>query len=207
MKKILIIILLLNSLSILGQSSRKVEKKLKRVHSIEQFEEFKNTYSNWNINLLEIDTNEQNLNDTLKRLKEDKTVTITEKTGTYTYKLIERKMKVEFRVSYIYLNGNKLSKEEIDSIRITVVDKYKKGDKFSELADTYSMDRHFEGGDLGWFKEGRMVKEFEDAIRNHNKGEIFIVDVEKNKWYFVTLKTYENREKCELKLIKIKINS
>ena len=40
----------------------------------------------------------------------------------------------------------------------------KKGGKFEELAKTFSTDGSAsKGGDLGWFKEGAMVKPFNDA--------------------------------------------
>jgi len=207
MKNLFTIILLLNCLSILGQSSKKIERKLQKVNSIEQIEKLKKKYTNWKINLLETNSNDPNLNEELKTIKKGQDITITDNSGTYIYKLIERKINIEFRVSYIYLGGSKLSKEEIDSIRTIIIDEYKKGANFSDLADEYSMDRHHKDGDLGWFKQGRMVQEFENAIKNHNKDEIFIVDVERINWYFVTLKTHEDKEQCELKFIKIKVNS
>ncbi len=53
----------------------------------------------------------------------------------------------------------------------------KKGSKFDELAMKFSTDQgsSVKGGDLGWFKEGQMVKEFNDACFDGKKGDIVIV--------------------------------
>ncbi len=49
------------------------------------------------------------------------------------------------------------------------------GEDFSALADEFTMDpgnQGTKGGDLGWFKKGRMVKPFEDAAFSAGKNEI-----------------------------------
>jgi peptidyl-prolyl cis-trans isomerase D len=47
---------------------------------------------------------------------------------------------------------------------------------FAELAKVYSMDGSAaKGGDLGWFKEGAMVKEFSDFCFSGKKGNVGIV--------------------------------
>ena len=56
----------------------------------------------------------------------------------------------------------------------SVADMARKGADFAELAKKYSEDPGSKdnGGDLGWFARGRMVKEFEDAVFGHKPGEI-----------------------------------
>lgn len=54
-----------------------------------------------------------------------------------------------------------------------ILEKIKAGEKFSALAQQYSLDgsaRH--GGDLGVFGRGVMVREFERAAFALNKGEV-----------------------------------
>ncbi len=55
----------------------------------------------------------------------------------------------------------------------------KKGANFAELAKNNSADGSAEkGGDLGWFKEGQMVKPFSDACFNGKKDEPQIVETQ-----------------------------
>jgi len=56
------------------------------------------------------------------------------------------------------------------------------------------MDLDSKDGDLGWFPEGKMVKSFEKAIKEHHKGEIFKVSEPSRKWFFVIFKNHDERE-------------
>jgi peptidyl-prolyl cis-trans isomerase D len=55
--------------------------------------------------------------------------------------------------------------------------KLKKGGKFADTAMKYSGDNGSatKGGDLGWFKEGSMVKPFNDAVKKGKKGDMIVV--------------------------------
>lgn len=58
----------------------------------------------------------------------------------------------------------------------------KSGESFSSLANEYSMDpgnQGTKGGDLGWFKKGQMVKQFEEAAFASKKNQI-VKPVESN---------------------------
>ncbi len=55
----------------------------------------------------------------------------------------------------------------------TVLDRLKKGDKFSKIANEVSLcPSRKRGGDLGTFSRGQMVKEFENAAFALQKGQI-----------------------------------
>ncbi|WP_462323324.1 SurA N-terminal domain-containing protein [Desulfoplanes sp.] len=61
------------------------------------------------------------------------------------------------------------AKNELEKI----LAKYQQGTPFEELATTYSQGpSKTQGGDLGWFPQGRMVPEFEEAAFALDKGEI-----------------------------------
>lgn len=102
---------------------------------------------------------------------------------------------VSMRVSYIYLDGSKLTINDINKKRKEIIKLYKKGKSFGELVTIYNMDSNANKGDLGWFNEGVMHKTFEDAIKKHTKDDLFEVDILDNKWYYVVLKTYNDLPK------------
>ena len=69
-----------------------------------------------------------------------------------------------------------VAKAKADSVKNAV----KKGSDFATLAKAMSDDpgSGANGGDLGWFTEGQMVKNFNDACFNGKVGEIVIVETE-----------------------------
>lgn len=72
-------------------------------------------------------------------------------------------------------NGDsKKAKDRADSLKNAI----KGGKKFEDLARVFSKDpgSGAKGGDLGWFKEGMMVKPFNDACFEGKKGELQIVE-------------------------------
>lgn len=57
-----------------------------------------------------------------------------------------------------------------------VLGEIRKGASFEAKAAEYGSDGTKDrGGDLGWFAEGQMVKEFNDAVKRGNKGDLFYV--------------------------------
>lgn len=67
------------------------------------------------------------------------------------------------------------SKQILDSLKTLV----ESGANFAQLAITNSQDGSApQGGDLGWFKEGAMVKPFNDACFNGKKGDLVIVQTQ-----------------------------
>jgi len=69
--------------------------------------------------------------------------------------------------------AKKIAKAKIDSIKGLL----KQGQDFAELAKTFSDDgSKSQGGDLGWFEEGKMVPAFNDTCFSSKKGDLRIVD-------------------------------
>ncbi|TXB63898.1 hypothetical protein FRY74_11625 [Vicingus serpentipes] len=69
-----------------------------------------------------------------------------------------------------------LLEAKLDSIKNVI----EKGGNFAEIAKEVSEDvgSAIEGGDLGWFKEGQMVPQFNDACFNGKKGDLTIVQTQ-----------------------------
>jgi peptidyl-prolyl cis-trans isomerase D len=57
-----------------------------------------------------------------------------------------------------------------------ILGRIRKGEDFAALAAQFGTDGTKDrGGDLGWFTEGAMVKEFNDAVKSHNKNDLFVI--------------------------------
>lgn len=70
-------------------------------------------------------------------------------------------------------NQYNAAREKLDSLKLLV----ENGASFAELAKKFSLDGSASaGGDLGWFKEGMMVKSFSDFSFSGKKDEMGIVD-------------------------------
>ncbi len=83
----------------------------------------------------------------------------------YTKYLENFKTFKEFNASHI------LVKEEDEALQI--IEKLKIKSEFSKLAKSYSIGPSKKnGGNLGWFRSGQMVKEFEEAVLKLKKGKI-----------------------------------
>jgi parvulin-like peptidyl-prolyl isomerase len=116
--------------------------------------------------------------------------------GYVTYKVIDATEKVNYRASYIFLDGSTLSETQIDSLKKIVVQKANAGTPWDQLSDQYTMDGNTTHGDTGWFfGEEMMPKEFQDAVKAHKLGEIFFVDVSERQWHYIVKKTYDDDDK------------
>ena len=96
--------------------------------------------------------------------------------------------------------------DEINKLRPEIIMQYKKGIKFSELAKKYTMDTNITG-DIYWFLEGQMFAEFENGVKTHKTGEIYTVDIPSEKWYYVVLKTYNEKDVTKITMLKVKSSS
>jgi peptidyl-prolyl cis-trans isomerase D len=74
-----------------------------------------------------------------------------------------------------------------------VLAQLRKGGDFAAMAAQYGTDgTSSRGGDLGWFTEGQMVKEFNDYVKKGNKGDMAIV---KTQFGIHIVKITENKTK------------
>lgn len=120
------------------------------------------------------------------------------------YKIVDRYDVPYYRVSYIYFDGSKLSFEDIEKKRQSIINQYKSGIPFADLANQYSMDHNAKrGGDLGWITHGEVVQEFEEAIFNqHDINSIYTIDLPERNWYYVILQTHTPKMIEEIKVLK-----
>jgi parvulin-like peptidyl-prolyl isomerase len=109
------------------------------------------------------------------------------------YKVIKDTGNFTFRASYIYLDGAVLTHSQIYSLRALILKQYAAGVTFGDLADKYTMDGNRKHGDVGAFQSGMMAKEFEEGVRDHEKDEVFTLDIPEKKWYYIVKKTADNQ--------------
>ncbi len=123
--------------------------------------------------------------------------------GYVTYKVIEARDTVSYRSSYIFLDGSSLTAPEIDSLKKLIVAKASQGTAFDALSDQYTMDGNTTRGDTGWFfGEYMMPKEFQDAVANHKKGDIFFVEVGEKQWHYIVKKTYDDQVEKDIVVLR-----
>ncbi len=107
-----------------------------------------------------------------------------------TIKILGNTVEPLSRCQYIVLDGNKMTKPQIDSLRNEIISKFGAGMPFKNLADQFSMEAKKNGGDSGWFHKNRMGEAFCKELTYKKIGDVFLFDnVEKNK-YYVVLKTH-----------------
>ncbi len=95
--------------------------------------------------------------------------------GIHLIKILEERKGSDIfvRASHILIPIGRDTTESYNLAR-DILNLAKKGEDFSKLAATFSVDQVTarKGGDLGWFGKGRMVKDFEDACFKAKPGEI-----------------------------------
>lgn len=101
-----------------------------------------------------------------------------------TYKLTrlvdEAQMPDSVRARHILLRQNPQNPGEADQLADSLINLINNGANFAELARQYSEDQGsaVNGGDLGWFRQGMMVKPFDDAVFFGDEGDIEKVETQ-----------------------------
>jgi parvulin-like peptidyl-prolyl isomerase len=204
-KTILILPILFWAFNLRGQTLEEAEKALKGAEKIEDIDNLKNEHPDWYISIDKTILSDSQVFPDIAKAEIGEIVL--KQYDADAPKFIMKVLKVEeeelCRVKHIYLNGANYTRSEIDSLRTLIINRFNNGEDFELLVKEYSMYRN-PIGDLGWFYKGKMVDEFDNAVRPRKKGEIFTVDVEDNDWYYVILKTHDNIIEKVIKSIMIK---
>ncbi|WP_422104754.1 peptidylprolyl isomerase [Winogradskyella sp.] len=203
MKQLLVLLVFIPILSL---SQESLEEELDSISSIEDAKVFAKTHKKENKSKVLIFNKEKHktkLADALFKLSVGGKKVLDEDQKKIYYKVIDKKKKLHYRVSYIYFDGRTMPMEDIKSKRSKIIAQYKEGYKFEALAELHSMDLNAKrGGDLGWFPEGRMHPDFENAAKIHDKDDIFTLDIEDRQWYYIVLKTHEAKPIEEITVLK-----
>ena len=84
------------------------------------------------------------------------------------------------KARHILISSERMTSDSANIVLTQLKKKYEDGADFGELAQLNSDDKGsaIKGGDLGWFTEGRMVDEFNDACFSSSKGQLQIVETQ-----------------------------
>ena len=94
------------------------------------------------------------------------------------YKITAFDSTYRLKASHIFLKPDGTTKKDTANTlkkANRILKEIKKGTDFAEAAKKYGQDETAKtGGDIGWFGEGMMVREFETAIMNGKKGDLLV---------------------------------
>lgn len=199
MKNSLVAILLLFSATIFGQET--VTEKFKKIQTVQQAEQFIAANPELKPAILKLSAGKDSSLIEKRLLRQNKGDIFS--VGYVTYKVIEAKDTVDFRASYIFLDGTTLSNSEVDSLKKIILQKASSGTSFEQLSDEYTMDGNTTRGDTDWFfGEFMFPKEFQDAVQNHKLNDIFFVDVSEKQWHYIVKKTHNDRIKKDIVVLR-----
>ena len=121
------------------------------------------------------------------------------------YKILDKSAPDFCKFDIILLDGNKTSGEQAKVIRDKVLLQYKEGYKFKDLVKNHSDGPTAKtGGDTGWIKLGDISEAFDEVAfnQNHAINDVFTVDDEKNKKYYIVIKTQDKTPIEEITVVK-----
>jgi parvulin-like peptidyl-prolyl isomerase len=192
-------VILLNAAPIFAQLT--VYEKFQKINTVEQANQYIKENPELKPALLNLSAGKDSslIDKRLLRQKKGDVFSV----GYVTYKVLESKDTVDYRASYIFLDGSSLSASEIENLKKVIVDKANAGASWDKLSDEYTMDGNTTHGDTDWFfGEYMFPKEFQDAVEKHKKGEIFFVDVSERQWHYIVKKTHEDRVKKDIVVLR-----
>ena len=192
-------LILLFSLPLLAQET--VTEKFQKINTLQQAEQFvkDNPLLKPTIFKLASGKDSSLINKRLLRQNKGDIFSV----GYVTYKVLDAMDTVNYRASYVFLDGGSLSNSEIDSLKKMIVQKAQSGTPFDQLSDQYTMDGNTTHGDTDWFFGIYMFPaEFQEAVKNHKVGDIFFVDVADKQWHYIVKKTHPDREKKEITVLR-----
>ncbi len=169
MKKITVLFWVLCFQNLFAQN---LEKQIEKINTIEQATEFVEKNPEFEASIFSITPELDTVNIPAHYKKLELGSVISE--DGYIFKAISVEKIEALRVSYIYLDGKKLTFSQIEKLRSKIISQFKEGKAFSDLAKEYTMDGNL-SGDLNWFTEGMMVPEFEEAIKMYKKDDTVLL--------------------------------
>jgi parvulin-like peptidyl-prolyl isomerase len=195
MKNIFAAFLLLLAIPVVAQQT--VTEQFQKINTIQQAEQYIAANAQLKPALMYLSAGKDSglLEKRLLRQKQGDVFSV----GNVTYKILDVKDTINFRASYIFLDGGTYTKSQIDSLKNVIMKKISAGESFEALSDQYTMDGNQTRGDTDWFYgEYMMPKEFQDAVQKNKTGDVFFLDVSEKQWHYIIKKTHDDRIKKDV---------
>lgn len=207
MKQILLFVLI-SLCAIPSNAQKKLKKQLDSITTTEKAKVFMKSNKDTRSSLMTFNEEKHRteLAKTILRLGKGGSKMYRKEIENIHYKVLEKKSIDYYRVNYIFLDGTQMTIAKIDELRPKIIEMLNAGVPFKDVAQRYSMDMNSKrGGDSGWFKKGDMLPEFEEAVMDNSRAidDIFTVNVESNKWYYVVQKSHDMKRITEVKVLKV----
>jgi parvulin-like peptidyl-prolyl isomerase len=205
-KHFYIFLIFFYNISFSQTNSRKLKSDLKLVTDIKSAKDFikKNSEIKSKIYTYNEEKHHNNISKTLFSKSIGDHYQVEEQSANSLYKIISITSKTHYRASYIFLDGKKLKTATIDSLQSVINTKLNSGEKFQKLAGKYSMSRNsIRGGDLGWFTEDKMPKDFVEALRINELNSVYNFRLKNTDKYYIVKKTEHEKDVRLLQVLKI----
>ncbi len=177
-------------------------KTLKNINSVEEAEELREKHPEWMVEITEAATDGRAPSLILQRLIDGEIIQLPDSTGPY-HKVVNLTEINQYNVRYIFFDPEKLSQNAIDAMRDDITKRYLNGQDFGTLANQFTMDGSTNGGELGWMNEGDLQPEMIPAIKAHQKGEIFPLDIPDKGLHYLMLKVQDDRTVLRMFMVKV----
>lgn len=177
-------------------------KTLEKTNTVEEAMELREKHPEWDIEVTEAATDGKIPSPVLQRMIDGEVLQLPDSTGPY-HKIVSLTEVNQYNMRYIFFDPEKLSQESIDAIRKDITNRFLQGQEFGTLANQFTMDGSTNGGELGWMNEPDLQPEMIDAMKAHEKGQIFPLDIPDKNLHYLLLKVQDERTILRMFMLKV----
>ncbi len=177
-------------------------KTLEKTNTVEEALELREKHPEWDVEITEAATDGRPPSAVLQRMIDGEVLQLPDSTGPY-HKVVSLTEVTQYNMRYIFFDPEKISQESIDAIRKDITKRFLNGQDFGTLANQFTMDGSTNGGDLGWMNESALQPEMIEAMKNHQKGQIFPLDIPDKNLHYLFLKVQDERTILRMFMVKV----
>lgn len=200
--RILALILVVTTFVACSPKKQSLVKTLEKTNTVEEALELREKHPEWDVEVTEAATDGRAPSPVLQRLIDGEVLRLPDSTGPY-HKVVSLVEVNQYNMRYIFFDPEKLSQEGIDAIRKDITNRFLQGQEFATLANQFTMDGSTNGGELGWMNEPDLQPEMIEAMKQHQKGQIFPLDIPDKNLHYLLLKVQDERTILRMFMVKV----